>query len=94
LSGNPNFQLADLDKIRANQENLNTRLAALEEAIAGQETVSAKLATLDTILKNQERLGKRFLWLLTLPFLITTGVIILFYVMRANLDAGEPRRRE
>jgi Flp pilus assembly protein TadD len=90
LSGSLNIQLADLDKIRANQENFNTRLAALEEAIAGQGKVSAKLATLDTILKNQERLGKRFLWLLILPFLITFAVIILFYVMQANLaDVSE-----
>jgi tetratricopeptide (TPR) repeat protein len=90
LSGSPDSRLAEFDKIRASQEDFNTRLAALEEAIGSEGKVSAKLATLDRILKNQERLGKRFLGLLILPFLITMGVIILFYVMRANLaDVSE-----
>jgi len=72
--------LADLDPVA-----VAARLAALDKVVAQQNKLDQQLANLAEILTNQRRLGKRFLWLLVLPFLVMVVVVIWFYVLSARL---------
>jgi tetratricopeptide (TPR) repeat protein len=53
------------------------------------QKLNTQLADLDTILANQRALGKRFLWLLIVPFIITITIVIMFFFLMARLtDVG------
>src|SRR6476659_6224865 len=61
----------------------------LGQAEAGEVRLTdppiTNISDLQTILANQRRLGKRILWLLFLPFIITMIVVWMFHNLSARL---------
>ena len=53
------------------------------------EPSNTQLADFHTILANQRALGKRFLWLLIVPFVLTAVVVAMFFFLTARLTNVE-----
>ncbi len=53
------------------------------------EITNQQLAELDQILANQKALGKRFLWLLIVPFLLTAIIVGMFYFLTVRVTDVE-----
>jgi tetratricopeptide (TPR) repeat protein len=51
----------------------------------------AELADFQTILDNQRKLGKRFLWLLIVPFVLSIALLAMFYSLNARLTDANAR---